>query len=341
MIGLDISAQAVKVVHLDNRHRTLLAHARSAIPAGIIEKSMVKDSGRLAAIVVEVLRQCGLTGNIDDPVIGSIPESQSFLRVVEIPMMAADEVNEAIQWEVAQHIPFGLENVYIDWQPLAGGHTPAPGRQEVLVGAAQKKVVDSLMAVLQALNLDVAALELESQAIVRSLISPELRDRQGLLIVDLGASGTNVVIHDHGTIRFTATLAKGVADLRRTLLPRDLAASADETGELPAAEVSRLAQLLAPAAEELVTEIRSIIEFYNGIDAQHEVQEILLTGGGANLPGLDQVFLRFFENVHVQRGNPWGNILSGQKVARPPMDIRESVRYSTALGLALRHPYER
>lgn len=336
MIGLDISAQAVKVVQLDQRDHSLVAYARLAIPAGVIAKGVVTDSNRLAATVAEALRQCRLTSKIRDSVVGSIPESQSFLRVIEIPVMAADEVNEAIQWEVAQHIPFGLENVYIDWQPLAGGHKPAAGRQEVLVGAAQRQVVDSLVSALQALKLDVAALELESQAIVRSLISPELRAQEGLLIVDLGGSGTNVVIHDHGTIRFTATLQKGVIDLRRTLLPRDLAASADESGQLPAEEVNRLAQLLAPSAEQLVTEIRSIIEFYNSIDAQHEVQEILLTGGGANLPGLDQVFLRFFENVHVQRGNPWVNILSGKKVARPPMDVRESVRYATALGLALR-----
>ncbi|MCH8005031.1 MAG: DEAD/DEAH box helicase family protein, partial [Planctomycetes bacterium] len=50
--------------------------------------------------------------------------------VVDYPLAQAveDEVDEAIQWEVAQHIPFGLENVYIDWQPVHSGHKAAAGR---------------------------------------------------------------------------------------------------------------------------------------------------------------------------------------------------------------------
>lgn len=336
MIGIDISAHSVKVVHLSRTDHSLLDHASTDMPPGAIEKSIIINSQQVQTAIRESLHRSHLGDKIDDTVVCSIPENQSFLRVIEIPTMAIDEIDEAVQWEVARHIPFGLENVYIDWQPLSHGHHPGSGRQEVLVGAAQKKVVDPLVAVLVGLHLDVAALELESQAIVRALVSPELREQQGLLVVDLGSTGTNVIIHDHGTIRFTATLQKGVVDLRRALLPRDLAASADETGKLPAQELARLAQLLTPAAEELVMEIRGIIEFYNSIDAQHEVQQILLTGGGANLPGLDQVFLRFFDNVLVQRGNPWVNILSGQRIARPAMDIQESARYTTALGLALR-----
>jgi len=52
------------------------------------------------------------------------------LRVIEIPIMNEDEVAEAVQWEVSHHIPFGLENVYIDWQTLQSGHKPAPGRMK-------------------------------------------------------------------------------------------------------------------------------------------------------------------------------------------------------------------
>jgi len=91
----------------------------------------------------------------------------------------------------------------------------------VLVGAAQKKVVDPLYELLKALDLDLAAFELESQAIVRALISPELSTKQGLLIVDLGASATNVIIHDHGTSRFTASLQKGAGELLAALPPQD------------------------------------------------------------------------------------------------------------------------
>ena len=110
--------------------------------------------------------------------------------------------------------------------------------------------------------------------------------------------------------------------------------------ELSRDEAERMSAKLRAAQEELVMEVRGIVEFYNGIDAQHEVKEILLTGGGANFPGLDTVFLRFFDNVHVQRGNPWVNVLPAGAVKKSPLSLRESVHFSTALGLALRETDE-
>lgn len=336
MIGLDISDRSLKVVRLSNDStRRLLGHGTLSLPEGSIENGLVIKPEQVAQGIKKVLEQIHAPFDNSDPVVVSIPEAQSFLRVIEIPVMSDDEIGEAIKWEVAQHIPFGIENVYIDWQLPSGGHKALVGKQEVQVGAAQKKVVNMLYKTLDSLPLDVAAFELESQAVVRALISNELRNKQGLLIVDLGTSGTNVIIYDHGATRFTASLQKGVQYVQRHL-PANVTGNIEDLIAGKTIDEQVVTQSLIPALEELVMEIRSIIEFYNSIDEQHEVLEILLTGGGSNLPALDKVFIRFFDNVHVQRGNPWVNLLSNQRTAQPPMNIQESVRYTTALGLALR-----
>lgn len=340
MIGLDISDQSIKVVQLAHRKDyRVLAHCWRAIPVGIIDKGVVRDIAVLQRIVRESLSSCRVASTTADPVVVSIPEVQSFVRVIEVPVMSADELSEAVQWEVAQHIPFGLENVYIDWQSLPGGHKPTSGRQEVLVGAAQKRVVDPLVQVFQGLELDVAAFELESQAIVRALISSELKRRQGLLVVDIGGTSTNVIVHDHGAMRFTATLQRGVRNLLAVLPEPELyhqRLGRPPGPSLSAHDTEKIARLLAPGETELVVEVRGVIEFYNSIDARHEVKEILLTGGGANLPGLDTVWLRHFADVHIQRGNPWVNVLSYARSKRPPLSMHESVHFTTAIGLSLR-----
>lgn len=339
MIGIDISDQSIKVVQLSrDDDRKLLAHCGVELPSNAMENGIVLANKVVQEKVIESLKKCRIPGKVKDPVVVSIPETQSFLRVIEIPEMGEDEITEAIQWEVAQHIPFGLENVYIDWQNLVGaGHKATAGKREVQVGAAQKKVVDGLYQVLTAAGLDVAAFELESQALVRALISLELQEKQGLLIIDLGASATNVVIHDHGALRFTATLQRGVEDIsqKSSLTTEELARVNSSLHELAKDEHVRLSEKLFPTLEGLVIEVRGIVEFYNGIDSQHEVREIILTGGGSNMPGLDKAFLKYFDNVHVQRGNPWVNVLTGNR-AKPPMDLSNSVRYTTAIGLALR-----
>lgn len=336
MIGLDISDQSIKLVQF-SQHSTpqLIAHCWHPVPAGAMNKGLIQNQKEIQQAVSETLMRCRIDGAVRDSVVASIPETQSFLRVIEIPIMDEDEVAEAVQWEVSQHIPFGLENVYIDWQPLHSGHKAAQGRMEVLVGAAQKKVVDPLFELLEAVHLDLAAFELESQAIVRALISTELKTKQGLLVVDLGAAATNVIIHDHGTSRFTASLQKGAADLVAVLSPADRERITGAPHELTG-NLDSLAQQLRAVQEELVSEIRGLVEFYNSIDAQHEVREIVLTGGGSNLPGLDQAFIKFFDNVLIQRGNPWVKIMPPRKRIRPSMTLQESVHFSTAIGLALR-----
>ena len=340
MIGIDISDRSVKMVQLsdDRGVRCLQSYCWCSIEEDVIERGIIKEPNKMKDVLTGVFRQCRLTSDVDDAIVASIPETQSFLRVIEVPEMADDETNEAVKWEVAQHIPFGLENVYIDWQPILSGHKAALKRREVLVGAAQKKVVDPLLQVLQGLGLDVAGLELESQSIVRALISPELKDKQGLLVVDLGGTATNVIIHDHGAMRFTASLQHGATRISELISREDRQLLATpRSDDLPKEVTDRVAKLARPAQEELVMEIRGIVEFYNGIDAQHEVKEILLTGGGSNYPGLDQVVVKLFDDVHVQRGNPWVNILPGEKAKKTPLNLKESVHFTTALGLALRN----
>lgn len=338
MIGIDISDRSIKMVQRPRSgSEALQSYCWHVIEEGVIERGVIVEPKKLSQAIVQTFEQCHLTVDIDDAVVASIPETQSFLRVIEVPEMTDEETDEGVRWEVAQHIPFGLDNVYIDWQPIPSGHKAAKGIREVLVGAAQKKVVDPLLAVLKELDLDVAALELESQAIVRALISPELRDKQGMLIVDLGGTATNVIIHDHGAMRFTASLQHGVRRIAEALPPKDKEDWLVPTNEdVPADLAARVAEAMRPAQEELVMEIKGIVEFYNGIDAKHEVTEILLTGGGSNYPGLDRVVAKYFDDVHVQRGNPWVNIFPHNEMSKVPMSLKESVHFSTAIGLALR-----
>lgn len=347
MLGLDISDRSLKLIHLtDQAPQRLLSRCWLPLKEGVMSKGVVQQPEALQQAVTAALSQCRIKPKAREVVVASIPETQSFLRVVEIPAMAEEEIDEAVQWEVAHHIPFSLENVYIDWQPVsiapeetstrAEHHTVSADKIEVLVGVAQKQVIDPLYAVLHALPLDVLAFELESQAIVRALISPELRYKQGLLIVDLGASATNVVVHDHGTVRFTASLQRGALDLLTgvdTAARQKMLETPPEQLQIP----EQMAPQFRPAQEALVVEIHGVVEFYNSIDKQHTVREIILTGGGSNLPGLDQAFLQHFDNVTIQRGNPWVMVRGGKQGApQQPMNIQESVHYATAVGLALR-----
>lgn len=338
MIGVDIADHSIKIVYLSNdRPQRYLAHCTTPMPEGVMHKGVVLQAELLRKTLLNALLKCRIRGKVNDAFVFSIPETQTFLRVIEIPVMADDEIDEAIKWEVASHIPLGLENMYIDWQPITfGTHASGKERQEIQVGAAQKKIVDTFYAAIAPLGLDIAAFELESQSITRSLISHELHDKQGVVIVDLGGTATNIIVHDHGALRFTATLEKGIDDMLATLSEEEQALLLKGMESLSEDVKQVISPKLAAVTDELASEVLSIAEFYGSIDTNHVVREVILTGGGANIPSLDKAFLKHFDNIHVQRGNPWVNLLRGHQNVRPPIDLKESVRYSTALGLAMR-----
>jgi type IV pilus assembly protein PilM len=339
MIGIDISDQTIKVVRLSHApRRRLLSNYMKVLPAGVMENGVVMDKKKMDQEIRSTLSLCNISVKTKDSVVASIPETQSFLRVIEIPVMDEYEIHEAVRWEIAQHIPFGLENVYIDWQHSASnGHSVKESRMEVEVGAAQKKVVDPLYEVISGMGLDLAACELESQAIVRALISHDWKLKHGILILDIGNTGTNVIVYDYGAIRFTASLTQGVIHLLDQVAPDDTKSIMENLNSYPKWFSDRVESQIATSADALVRDIFGIVQFYNSIDSTNEVKEIVLTGGGSNLLGLDAVLLKYFVGANIQRGNPWVNILSGKRLEKPPLEIQESLRYSTAIGLALRN----
>src|SRR3990167_5951574 len=120
MIGIDISDQTIKVVEISSAPRLrLISHCLKMIPAGVIANGVVVDKKAMAQALEGALSECRISTKVRDSVIASIPETQSFLRVIEVPEMNEDELSEAVRWEIGQHIPFGLENVYVDWQEVA------------------------------------------------------------------------------------------------------------------------------------------------------------------------------------------------------------------------------
>jgi len=340
MLGIDISKQSIKIANVATGRgkRSLVSHCWHDVPTGVVEKGEIKNMEVIQEALREALGMCKLSPKTKIPVIASIPETESFLRVIEIPKMEREEIGEAVRWEVAQHIPFGIDNVYVDWQPIESGRrSKNKAMQEVLVGAAERRVVDPLKDALGSLGLDVAALELESQAIIRALISPELRLRKGLLVVDLGGSNTNVIVHDKGTTRFTASLQRGASDLTSVLSVEEQNAFIEGPIDF---EVEKkfpgMGERLRGELLGLVAEIHGIVEFYTGLGEENKINELLLTGGGTNLPGLDSAFLQYFDDVHVQRGTPWVNLLPPGSDAAAPIGIQESVHFATALGLGMR-----
>lgn len=344
MVGLDISDRSIKIAEVAGggmpRLRTV---CWSTLAAHLMRRGVVQDVGAVAQAVQAAFERCSPVPVAGRSVVASIPETQSFVRVVDLPAMPEHEMDEAVHWVVRRHLPFDLERVYIDWQSLPN---VSGERREVVVGAAQREVVDPLLQVLDALGLSVAALELEAQAVMRCLLPSDpfvTRDIRGVLVIDLGATSTNVVFFDRGAMRFTTSIQLGGDDLtmrltRQLNVPLEVAQAIKanvgppDVGQGPAVEAA-----LRTGMRELVRAVERVVrEMMVSFSSEQSVHAILLSGGSANLPHLVDVFSEVFSDVSVQLGNPWTNIPREEGSRDVQLSVSDAMHFTTAIGLALR-----
>lgn len=343
MIGIDISDRSVKVAQMSSGDSPRLRTACwSAIEPNLIRRGVIQDTASVTAALKKALTRCSPAPIEGGKVVLSIPETQSFVRVLELPIMTESEMEEAVQWAIRQHIPFDLDRVYLDWQPLLTPPT-RQGYQQVLVGAAQRDVIDPLLEVVDGTRLQVVAFELEAQAIVRSLLPREALDVEGVLLVDLGATSTNVIYFDKGAMRFTTSIQRGGDDLTQHLaqqlkiqptIAAEKKAQVGVEGQVNDAEV---AATLREGALQLVQQIEQVVrEVVVSVSPETGLRAILLAGGSANLPGIVSVFADVFPNIPVQMGNPWINVSLTDNKGAPPLSQADASHFTTAIGLALR-----
>ncbi len=342
-IGFDISDRSIKYMKFDaDGIVAITAFGETEIPSGVIENGEIKQEEEL----VNIIKSWRAASGKDLPpfVIASLPEEKSYLRLLQIPPMKKEEVANAIRWEIEGNIPLSPEELVFD-QELSDSSEIHPDHFDVVITAFPKTIVESYTNVLLRSGLEPVALELESQAIVRAVLPRDWK-MKAYVIVDMGYSRTGFAVFVGGAIVFTTTLDIGGKKLEEDIV-QGLGVTNDEAikikkevGLQKKAFDGKLFPLLQPALNSLVDGIRQAIEYYehhaaHSHGASAMVDEIILTGGDANLYGLD-TFLAVALRIPVTVGDPLSRLRPRLNPPVPPVQRHELLRYTGAIGLAMR-----
>lgn len=343
MIGIDISERSVKIAEVTSSSRPhFTTICWSPLAPGLIQKDIVQDVPLLVQALKATCSKCSPFPLSKSPVVASISERRSFMRVVDLPLLSDTETDEAVKWAIRNDLPFDLDHVYISWQPIAGSYTA--NVRQILVGAAQRAVVDPLLAALDGAGFTVVALELEAQAMVRSLLPLDSSSIEGVVICDLGAGTTKIIYFDRGAIRITVDVPIGGDKLTAELVrvfqftPEVAAEKKSVIGVMAReGEDGVVASTLRGAVLQLVEQVKSAIEkATSSLSGARTVKGILLSGGGTNLPGIRDIFAEVFSGIPVQIGNPLTNLISESSAHTMTVSSQDASHFVTALGLALR-----
>src|SRR5438552_3229049 len=116
--GLDVSAGSLKVMQLMRKNQlyTAKAYSETSLPKGLVINDTISDTKTFDFLLKQTLDKPSF-GKIDTKfVVASLPESKSFVRVIQIPKMSEAEAESAVPFEAESFIPIPIDQVYLDWQ---------------------------------------------------------------------------------------------------------------------------------------------------------------------------------------------------------------------------------
>lgn len=351
--GVDLSDFSVKIIAFEKKAGkiSLSSFGRQEIIPGIIEEGEIKKEAELIEIIKKAVKEVQGSPLKNKYCVVSLPEAESFVRVLQLPLMDKSEVGEAIKWEIETNIPLGLNEIYYDWQIINSLDKEATAANQqhldILVGVLPKRIVNPYLNVLKMAGLQPLAFEIESLAIARALLKNGTCE-EPTMVIDMGAKKTSLVIFFRQAVYLTASLPISNSSFITTLSEK-LYVNAEEAkrikfeGGLNFEDPKDQAfQALKPSLDELIAKIKSYSDFFQShagtsLNKQNvKINNVLLCGGGAKFMNLNR-FLEKELQIPVAIGKPWLNAFPAEKPRLLPIfDKTESLAYTTAIGLALR-----
>ncbi|HSA84280.1 MAG TPA: type IV pilus assembly protein PilM [Patescibacteria group bacterium] len=335
--GLDIGTSSIKLAWLgreNNLFEYVSAFFAPSPPIGLQSESVL-DHQEIAQFIKKYVTQAKITTN---SVNISLPEGQVFTKVLDMPALSEKEIANAIYWEAEQYIPAQLDAMTLDWSILRRPfEATSSQKMQVLLVAAPLQLVKRYQTIIELAGLSVASIETEIISVVRSLISS--KNAPTSLVMHIGSLSTSLAIIQGGIMVFNYSIPLGGIAMTRAIAT-DFGLSPTQAEEYKKVYGlsdknfgGKVGKAIQPILTEIVAEVRKAIAFYvSRYKSESPLSQILLTGGGAGLPGID-LFLVQTIGLETVIANPW-KILNIQRV--PDALQPYGAEYASAIGLALK-----
>lgn len=356
VIGLDIGASSAKMVQLRAAHGAAILETYGEIALGpygdvSVGKAVKLPPEKTAEAILALMKEANITGRSGGM---SIPFSSSLVSIIDVPKTSPEQLKRMIPIEARKYIPVPVSEVTLDWFAVPADEEEEKSAfdrleartvmqtkgQEVLLAAIHNDTIRAYQTIASTIGLSVRFFEIEIFSTIRSTLGHGVAP---ILVVDLGASTTKMYIVERGIVRMTHLQTLGgqqiTEHLARSLnwefekaerikrergLVDSASFSVDENDRIRTSLLSTLSRIFSEANRVLL----SYGKRYN-----KAVPKIVLTGGGASLPGLEAV-AKSELHADVSIADPFVRTEAPAFLSDVLRAIGPS--FSVAVGLALR-----
>lgn len=335
--GVDIGSHAVKICQLQKSGKgyKLLAVGSAALPPGAVEDGVLQEPDEVGKVISSLLKNL----KIKNSKIGiSISGYSVIVKKINLEVMDDDALAEYVKAEAEQYIPFDIDDIYLDFQKLPS-RVEGSGRQDVMLVAAKKEVINDYLDMLQDLKLKTVLVDVDGFAL-ENIWETTSEQIENVALIDIGASKMNINIISEGVSVLARDIMVGseqlTNQLANTLNIDYLEAEKIKLGIVPVEkDLEKIEGIFSQICTQWVLEIKKAIDLYLANNPDKPLQSLILSGGGSKVNGLlDYIFRE--TGLQVIAFNPFTNmILDEKKIDRHYLNSI-APEMAIAAGLAIR-----
>lgn len=351
LVGLDIGSNSIKVVEIEysKRGRVLRNFGMIGTPQEAIVEGAVKNTEAVSAAIKSLFRNLHVKNR---NVAVSLSGYSVIAKKIVLDKMEESEIEKAIKEEAEKYIPYGINEVNLDYTVLDTGsameESPdenagagSSNQMDVLLVAGKSDVIDGYVALIQAANLNLGVLDIDVFALQNaaeiSLDNPE----GSYAIISVGASELGINTVHRGLSVFSRDSSYGGAQITKEIMSEfDVPFEEAEKMKLGGADLddnkrAGIEKIIADTVLQWVKEIKHALDFVVNTYPEETIENIFVSGGSCETPGF-QRHLEQETNIPVHGLNPFKYLVTDNKLFDPNYLQYIAPQAGTAVGLALR-----
>ncbi len=346
ILGLDIGREYVKSVVLDkvksgfkvqNAACRLVPEQNKAYDPETITKPL------WVIAMKELFRVLKVNPKRTHNLITGINGTNVSIKQITTMDMPRDELYSSMTFEARKHLPMDGTDAVIDFQ-IFGPNRKEVDKIDVALVACTKRVLNFHLDLLREVGLKPGIVDADPIALTNAFRhSRELPEEGVIVLLDIGAVSSTIVVHGRQDAFFTRDIPLGGHHFVQALsekqnldyvaaqdaLYRGGVASFQEESQPEDTLTTRISVAERTVFDVFVEDIRRSLRYYAKSTNQSYFVNIYLSGGSASLPGLAE-FIQEKLNVEVSLLDPFQGIAGVDKLS-----ITNPAQFTVAMGLAI------
>jgi type IV pilus assembly protein PilM len=337
LTGLDIGSGTLKAAEVveGKKGRLLKQFAIQDLPPGVIEDGIIRDRDTASGALRELFRANDLK---EKNVAISIGGYSVIVKKINVQNMTEDDLQDTIQLEAEQYIPFDISDVNLDFQIL--GENPHNANQmEVLLVAAKKEMIEDYVNLVQLAGLNPCVIDVDAFALQNIFEICYEPAEESVALIDIGASKTSLnILKDNASV-FMRDVSLGCAQINQKIASlvgcepaeAEQIKKSDQSAQISSED---LRQIISSVVADWCSEIRRALDFFYSTYPEDQIKRVVLSGGGANIREFREL-LAAETSAEVETIHPFSGFQLSDRIDTSFLET-VSPQAAICMGLAIR-----